>query len=102
MERHPQESHTDFHRRLVEADRQQRLRDLEKARQEEPARGKEPFQLERFSKAYHSVKPYGLDPLELEIDYYLNHSRAMSLLEYIETVKQTDLYDGGDMHLDPH
>jgi hypothetical protein len=100
MQRQPGESDNDYFGRVYQARRARRLSDLERARAEALLKGKEPFEYQRFREAYLHVKPYAPEPLELELDYYLNHRSAQTLEQYMNVVRETDLYDGGDMHLD--
>ena len=101
MERFPGESDTEYHTRQTKAARAQRQLDLLEAKAEAQRTGKEPFDEVRFRQAYLGVKPYApTTSQEFEIDYYLDHRRARTLQEYLDIVRETDLYDGGDMHLD--
>jgi len=97
----PGESDLEFHRRLCglyKAQRQDRLRVV---RQEAERSGKEKFDFERLRAAYARIKPTLPGREELEEDYYLNYASVRTLEEYVKALEMTDLYDGGDMHLDP-
>lgn len=100
VQRNPGESDTDYFRRWNQAQRAERLRELERVRAEATRDGKEPFEYGKFRQGYLQIKPVAPKDQELEIDYYLHHRSARNLAEYLDQLRQTDLYDGGDMHLE--
>lgn len=101
MERFPGESNNDYHRRLVQANRAQQQIDLTAARAEAERTGKQRFDHEVFSRAYHKVRPYLPTPEEIEVEYYLDYPQTRNLEEFMQALFQTDLYDGSAMRLDP-
>lgn len=74
---------------------------LDRCRTEGLASGKEPFDEQKFKSLYSA--PWGdYDDLEtLEYYYYAVHTTVRTIAEYAENCRIRDLYDGGDMHLDP-
>ena len=100
MERLPGESSSDYHTRCYQASRVQRQLDLQNAREEAGRSGKQPFDYQSFLPAYHQIKPYPPTPEDMEMEYYLDYRNVRNLEEFIQALFETDLYDGGDMHLD--
>ena len=99
--RRPGESDLEFHQRLTASQRAEQQRRLQNARLQAMANGKETFDYERFRPRYQNVSATVPGKEAMEAEYYLQYHRCRNLDEFILAVQQTDLYDGGDMHLDP-
>lgn len=98
---YPGESDLEFHQRLVAEQRAEQQKRLDQAREEANRTGKEPFDYSRFSRRYREVAATLPGPEAMEAEYYLQYRSTQNLDEFIRAVQQTDLFDGGDMHLDP-
>ncbi len=99
MQRLPGETDNDYFRRWCEQVEVQRKQELAEARQLALESGKEPFDYDRFARAYQSVKSLVPERDALEREYYLDYPATENLQQFLQAVARTDLYDGGDMHL---
>lgn len=68
------------------------------------ANGKEPFDLSAFYEVYRAARPFPEPPPEeagpIWERRYFDSIRHLTVREFAEFMNLTDVYDGGDMHID--
>lgn len=90
---------------MLKKQRAEEAKELEAAKERAKVDGKEPFCLDAFYATYTPSAPPSKRPREeqfreWEKQYYLSRFKVKTIEEFARAVELSDLYDGGDMHLE--